>query len=574
MLDPTPYLKRELPVSDLPSLVPTELLALLNHLPGIVYTAQMSLAGTYTYTYFSQGCEAITGYSATDLLANRGELFSQLLYSGDLQHVLKALATTVTELEYRIINRDGAVRWLRQQILPLSPSGSSHLSSGRQIQGFITDITPLKQAASALNLSEAKWQALIQNSSDLISIVSATGEVIYESPSALERLLGYQLHEKVGRSCFELVHPEDIEQVNQGFAKVLSQPELPVTVQFRYRHKNGSWSYLEATATNYLHHPDIGGVVANIRDITDFKRSEHSYQSMFEYAQEGIFQTSIDGHFLSANPALAKIYGYDAPEELLAGVTDIARQLYVNPETRPELTRLILEQGMVNQFESQAYRRDGTVIWITENARAVFDEDGKLICFEGTVQDISERKQAEATIRYQAFHDLLTGLPNRMLFDDRLAQAFAQAQRSHESADIKFAVIFLDLDRFKAVNDTHGHSIGDQLLQHVSRRLQGCLRDMDTICRRGGDEFTLLIPQLTCPEQGFCIAKRILQAFQSEFMIEEHRIDVTCSMGIAFYPQDGENADLLLRHADDALYQAKQLGRNNYQSYRHQPHSR
>jgi diguanylate cyclase (GGDEF)-like protein/PAS domain S-box-containing protein len=559
------------PISYIPATVTPDLLSLLDRLPGIVFTAQMSLAGTFTYTYFSKGCEAITGYSAVDLLANRGELFSQLWYPNDLQQILTTLATAAPELEYRIVNRKGELRWLKQWVMPIATTVSADVDriSSRQVQGFITDITDLKQATLALSQSETKWRALIQNSSDIITIISATGKILYESPSALERLLGYQAHERLGQSCFELVHPEDVPHMQEAFALGLglAHPGQLVTVEFRCRHKNGSWRYLEATGTNLLDHPDISGIVVNARDISDFKRAERTYQSMFESAQEGIFQTSIDGHFLSANPALAKIYGYASPEELQTEITNIGEQLYVNPETRQHLTQLIVEQGMVNQFESQAYRRDGSIIWITENVRAVFDDDGQLICFEGTVQDISERKQAEATIRYQAFHDLLTGLPNRMLFDDRLAQAFAQAQRCQEAAEVRFAVIFLDLDRFKSVNDTHGHGVGDQLLQHVAKRLVGCLRDMDTVCRRGGDEFTLLIPQLSSQEQGFCITERILQAFQSEFMIEEHPINVTCSMGIAFYPQDGENSDLLLRHADDALYKAKQLGRNNYQRY-------
>jgi diguanylate cyclase (GGDEF)-like protein/PAS domain S-box-containing protein len=543
---------------------PARLSHLFDGLPGIIFTGQISLAGTCTYTYFSQGCLAITGYTATELLANRGEQFSQLWHPDDLSQILTALATHAPELEYRIFNRQGELRWLKQVVTVITDGDATPV---RQVQGFITDITDFKQATLALWQAETKWQSLIQQSSDLITILAADGEVLYESPAALQRLLGYEMHEKLGRSCFELIHPEDDQRVKQAFAQVLSQPETPVTVEFRYRHKNGSWRYLEVTATNFLDHAQIAGVVANTRDISDFKRAERTYRSMFEYAQEGIFQTSLEGQFLSTNPSLAKIYGYDSPAELQAAITNIAEQIYVEPDARQTLIDLMLDQGMVNQFESQVYRRDGSIIWIRENSRAVFDEDGRLVCFEGSVEDITERKKAEEMIRYQAFHDLLTGLPNRMLFDDRLAQALAHAHRHREQLDVSFAVMFLDLDRFKSINDTYGHEVGDKLLQHVAQRLQGCLREMDTVCRRGGDEFTLLISQLTNQQQGMQIANRIFQAFDSEFMIEEHRLQVACSLGVAFYPQDGEDASMLLRHADDALYQAKKSGRNRYQCY-------
>jgi diguanylate cyclase (GGDEF)-like protein/PAS domain S-box-containing protein len=538
---------------------------LLAHLPGILFAARVGQ--TCTYTYFSQGCLPITGYTAAELLANQS--FWQLCHPEDLAQVWVALTKQTPEFEYRIRNHKGDVRWLKQTLIPTD--ALPEYPGEQFIQGFIQDVTPLRQTVAALNHSETRWQALIQNSSDLISIISAQGEVLYESPSALRRLLGYDLSEKLGRSCFELIHPEDVTQVQQAFAEALACPEVPVTVEFRYRHKNGSWRYLEATGTNFLNHPEISGIVANIRDISTVKRAEQKYKSMFEYAQEGIFQTSVSGRFLSANSALAKIYGYDSPAELQAGITSIAEQLYVNPQVRQELQTLILTQGRVNQYETQVYRRDGSVIWISENARAVFDDDGQLLCFEGSVQDITERKHAEATIRYQAFHDLLTGLPNRLLFEDRLAQAFAQAQRSATATEAKFAVMYLDIDRFKTINDTYGHGIGDQLLKQVAQRLLQCLREMDTVCRRGGDEFTILVPQLTSARQGICVAKRILEALQSDFMIEAQAIQITCSLGIAFYPQDGEDPDTLLRHADDALYQAKHLGRNNYQCFGETP---
>ncbi len=193
-----------------------------------------------------------------------------------------------------------------------------------------------------------------------------------------------------------------------------------------------------------------------------------------------------------ANPALARIYGYDSPADLQAHITDIATQLYVNPHRREEFIQALTTNGTVTNFESQVYRKDGQIIWISENARAVYDAKGRLTYFEGTVVDITDRKLSENTIHYQAFHDLLTGLPNRVLFDDRLAMPLAEARRQQQ----RVGVMFLDLDRFKIINDTHGHAVGDQLLQQVAERLVQCLQETDTVARWGGDEFTVLLPMV------------------------------------------------------------------------------
>lgn len=297
--------------------------------------------------------------------------------------------------------------------------------------------------------------------------------------------------------------------------------------------------------------------------IVQSAKSEAKYRSIFENTLEGIFQSSPNGTYISANPALAKIYGYNSPTELQENLTDIANQLYVFPERRQEFVELLNQQGYVTDFESQVYRRDGQIIWISENARVVKDSEGETLYFEGTVIDITEKKLAESTIYYQAFHDLLTGLPNRVLFDDRLPLALAEARRHHDCV----AVMFLDLDRFKAINDTLGHAIGDQLLQEVAARLTSCLREVDTIARWGGDEFTILLPGLAQPGDAAIVAERIINTLKPSFDLENHHLHITTSLGIAVFPQDGADADTLLRNADAALYRAKDTGRDNYQFY-------
>ena len=189
--------------------------------------------------------------------------------------------------------------------------------------------------------------------------------------------------------------------------------------------------------------------------------------------------------------------------------------------------------------------------------------NGEIVGRVWSFRDVTERARTEDKIRYQALHDLLTGLPNRMLFNDRLALALVNAAR-HQGM---LCVMFMDLDRFKTINDTLGHNFGDQLLQDVAKRLTYCLRESDTVARWGGDEFTLLLPQIIDADEVAKIAQRILETLKAVFSLKEHQLHITNSIGIALYPHDGKDAETLLKNADVALYRAKEQGRNNYQFY-------
>jgi diguanylate cyclase (GGDEF)-like protein/PAS domain S-box-containing protein len=504
-------------------------------------------------------------------------------------------------------------------------------------------------------------------------------------------------------------------------------------------------------SVHYLPESDLIRIF--IVDVTERKRAEEArrqaeerYRLIFENAVGGIFQTSLDGYYLVANPMLARIYGYDSPEDLMRSITDIGEQLYVDPLRRIEFVRQMRERGVVRSFESQVYRKDGSIIWISEKARPMYDANGQIIGYEGTVEDISDRKRAEEelrkrdrllqsvaeaaryllaemnyekaiyqaiaqlgeaaevdtvyivenhphpnsgqaamslryawsrelleppihqphwknrlysdfnksdwygmlasgraikrtieefpvaeqslldldnilsllvvpifvigevgstfwgwmaladcqqercwsmqeestlftmaasissallrqqteeTIRYRALHDLLTDLPNRTLFNEQLSLAIPNASRQEKS----LAVMFLDLDRFKTINDTLGHTVGDRLLQSVAGRLKNCLRLGDIVARWGGDEFTILLPQIEDNEDATRAAQRIQQALDSVFTFEGHDLYITSSIGIALLDETGGDTETLIKNADTALYYAKEQGRNCYQFY-------
>ena len=294
------------------------------------------------------------------------------------------------------------------------------------------------------------------------------------------------------------------------------------------------------------------------------RQAEQQYRSIFEHATEGIFQSSQEGQFLNVNPALARIYGYGSAQELMDALSDIAFQLYVDPNRRAEFLVTMEREGVVTNFESQIYRADGEILWICENARTVPDVDGQLLCYEGTVVDITERKQAEEQLQHNALHDALTGLPNRLLLMDRLNHSLQLLKRRQA---YQFAVLCLDLDRFKVINDSLGHNMGDQLLIEIADKLMRYLRPTDTISRLGGDEFTILLDDITDPQEASRIAIRIQRELQSPIYIGGCEVVVATSIGIATSDLGYERAEDMLRDADIALYRAKAAGRSRHQVF-------
>ncbi|MDJ1182522.1 EAL domain-containing protein [Roseofilum sp. BLCC_M143] len=293
------------------------------------------------------------------------------------------------------------------------------------------------------------------------------------------------------------------------------------------------------------------------------RESELKYRSIFENVSQGIFQSSIEGRYLSVNPFLADLYGYATPQELIVQITDIANQLYVDPQRRQQLQDLIEEQSTVYNIESQVYRRDGEIIWVSETQRGVWDDRGNLLYYEGTVEDITARRLAEEQLQYNAYHDRLTGLKNRTWFIDRLKETIASYHRGEMQL---YSVLFIDLDRFKVINDSLGHWVGDDLLQRVAQRLQETLeRDLPpsmtlTLARFGGDEFAVLLGGLEHMAEATTIAQQLVDAMDTPFSMADYEFSLGASIGVTGATADYQLPDELLRDADLAMYQAKAKG--------------
>ncbi|HEY0844685.1 MAG TPA: EAL domain-containing protein [Noviherbaspirillum sp.] len=385
-------------------------------------------------------------------------------------------------------------------------------------------------------------------------------------------LTGYHPDDFIDRRvAFEdITHADDRTQVRDAIHRALAAGQR-YSIEYRIVRRDGNtrWVWEHGTGSRNARGEHVA-LEGFIQDITLRRASEQAladaerrYRRIVENAVEGIFQSTPDKGYLAVNPALARMYGYDSPQQMIAMLRDIEHQLYLDPGRRAEFLYQMNAHGQVINFESRVRHRNGNIIWISENARAVRDASGAIAFFEGTVVDITERKMHEAQIRHQATHDALTGLPNRNLLADRLQQTIHHACRNGSVA----AVAFIDLDQFKLINDSLGHPVGDELLRTVAGRLTSCMRAADTVARQGGDEFVIVLGEQRSTETVTDTVRRIVEAVAAPLVISGLELQITCSIGISLYPADGDDAATLLRNADSAMYKAKEMGRNRFEYF-------
>jgi diguanylate cyclase (GGDEF)-like protein/PAS domain S-box-containing protein len=303
-----------------------------------------------------------------------------------------------------------------------------------------------------------------------------------------------------------------------------------------------------------------------LRSRKERQDTEERYRSVISQASDIIMLVDCESrHILEANAAFQKLLGYSPEETGKLTLDDL--MLDDHPCVDWQINR-ILSEGTCFLGEQNFLAKDGKSVAVELNANLISYADQEVICM--VIRDNSERLKLEGKLTHMASHDSLTGLPNRSLFLDRLNQSLFKKERSRKM----LAVVYLDLDQFKRINDTLGHHIGDLLLKEVAIRLQACVRKADTVSRLGGDEFTLLLDDLAAPEDSVLVADKILHLFELPFTLDSHEMFVTASIGITLFPSDGDTADKLLKNADTAMYHAKEKGRNNYQFFSEQMNTR
>ncbi len=430
-----------------------------------------------------------------------------------------------------------------------------------------------RAALAALRESEARFRLLLDASPEAIFGVDTEGRCTFVNPACLA-MLGYTQEEMLGQSLHPLIH----HTYPDGRPYPKAQCHLrQSTLEGRSTHVDSEVHWRKdgtCFPVEYWSHPmyrdgKLVGAVVNFIDISErrsteeaLRESEARFRALAEQSTDWIWSVDAAGHHTYSNPRGVASLGYSldaflalTPENLLhPDDLPLYRETY-------ELARAA-RQGWHNVVLRWRHQ-DGSYRIYESNASPIFDESGTLTGFQGVDRDVTERKQAEARIEFLAHHDALTGLPNRVLLRDRFEHALATAERSRT----RVAMMFLDLDNFKVVNDTLGHAAGDQLLLTVVARLAACTRDSDTISRQGGDEFIVLLGDMPDLETVERIASKILVQLAEPVDVNGHALNATCSIGIAMYPDDGSSFDTLLQKADAAMYNAKGAGRNIYQFF-------
>ena len=459
------------------------------------------------------------------------------------------LVSAFNKMLDQIQERDQQLRLHRGQLEEQIASRTSELSLAN---------TRLKLQAAAL-----------ESAANSIVITDVNGTIVWTNP-AFSKLSGYSAAEVLGKN------PRLLQsgKTGQAFYERMWSTITSGNVwhgELVNRQKNGTLYTEEMTITPVsLHGGGITHFVAIKQDITARRQAEEAlqhaeekYRAIFEDAVIGIFQTTADGRPLSINRALARMHGYDSPEELLAEVSNVHTQLFVDPSQMQDLQRTLESDGVLRGAEVQIYHKDGTKKWVLVNLRAVRDKNGKIVVHEGTLEDITERKMAEERVEFLAYYDALTGLPNRTLLQDRITQALASARRGKN----RVALLCLDLDRFKNINDSLGHSTGDLLLREVAQRLKRWAREEDTVARVSGDEFLIALTGIKEASDASVAAERIVNGMMAEFVLEGRSFRTSCSIGISAFPEHGADKESLIKNAETAMYCAKEAGRNTFRFF-------
>jgi len=426
-----------------------------------------------------------------------------------------------------------------------------------------------RKAEAALRESEEQFSQLAHNIPQVFWITDVAHKRTLFVSSAAEKIIGRPLAEirDNPRSLVRAVHRDDRKRVHAARKMALVDG---YDVTYRIMRPDGSVRWLRDRAFPVRDADGNAHRVAGIaEDITDRRRAEAALQEseqQFRQLADNIPQVfwitdASQSEPIYLSPAFEKIAGRP-----VAQVREDPRcwidMIHHEDRQRVRNARRLAAEGRYDEV-FRIVRPDGSIRWVHDRAFPVHDSEGGVHRITGIAEDITERKHAEEQLMKLAHYDVLTSLPNRVLFYDRLKQALAQAQRNHWIV----GVLFIDVDRFKNVNDTMGHAVGDRLLQQVSERLKGTVRAGDTVGRLGGDEFAVVLSNLASAQDANLVAQKMMACFTEPFRLEGTEVYVTASIGITLYPNDSTEQDILIRNADAAMYKAKEVGRDSYQFY-------
>lgn len=507
----------------------------------------------------------ITGYTLGELI---GESADDLLVDPMVRErlpgqTLLGSGTGSEEYSIPLKTKTGEPVWVNLVAAPLPSKEVGREGS----VGLVDDITEVRNAEEELRYREQYFRVLLENSSDLITIVDLDGRILYQSLSS-ETLLGWPADKLVGHAIFDYLHPEDRQRLEAGLSAALGDGEDNASVELRFRHQSDAWRHVESVCNNLVDNPVVGGVVITSRDVTERRQAEKAlereralFQQLFRNSPDGIVILDPQDRIVDANTAFVDLFQF--PVDDLKGKP---LSEFIVPdnlmEEAEELSQQVAAQQNV-EAETVRKRQDGSEVDIAILGYPIGFADNHIGAF-AIYSDITERKAAERQLFHDASHDALTGLPNRSLLLKRLK---LDLRRSKQRPDYLFAVLFIDLDGFKGINDTLGHGAGDEVLVEVAHRLQSCLRPGDTTARLGGDEFTLILEEINEPLDAVRVAERVLAALSRPFVLAGQEETISGSIGITYSSSGYDDVDDLMRDADTAMYRAKSRGKACYEIF-------
>jgi diguanylate cyclase (GGDEF)-like protein/PAS domain S-box-containing protein len=518
--------------------------------------------------WFNRGAERIFGYRAEEVI---GQPVTVIMPERFREHCVAGLHRYLQTGEARVVGGTTELVGLRKDSseFPIEMSlGETHEDGERLFTGVIRDVTERKRAESALRESEQRFRGSFERAATGMALVGTDGRFLRVNKSLCE-ILGYTEREFLGKTFQEITHPDDLEVDLEHLRRLLVRVVRTYQTEKRYLHKDGHvvWTLLSVSVVHDEEDEPLY-FICQIQDVSErkkvekaIKESEERFRSLVQYSSDIITILDTEGTVHYVSPAVERVTGY-RPEEQV-GTNAFGS---IHPDDREQALNTFAEvlkrPGLQPPLEFRVPHKDGSWRYLEHVVNNLVDDPA----VRGVVVnswDVTERKALVEQLSYQAFHDLLTGLPNRALFMDRLEHASSRANRRGS----KVAVLFTDLDNFKVINDSLGHKAGDQLLIAVAERLKACLRPEHTAARLGGDEFTILVEDIASVGEAVQIAERIADILRPPFTLEEQEVFATVSTGIALNSTAQEQPADLLRYADLAMYRAKHRGKARYEVF-------
>jgi len=536
----------------------------LEQMPDMYY--EVDLKGSYVYVNKAY-CE-FGGYSEEELLkSNFRRIVDPALQDSIYKKFNEVFRTGQTNrgFSYRFIARDGTEKYIETSVRLLKDKDGK----ARGFSCFSRDVTERTRLEQEVQRSEEKYRTMLEQMQDGYYEVDLKGNYTFANTAAAT-ILGVPKEQLIGTNYRVLAPPDEIERVFKTYNKVYKSG-IPINA---FAHeitiKDGESIQVESSVdVRKNERGEIIGFRSVVRDVTERKRleaalslSEEKYRSILEEMEDAYYEVDLSGNFTFVNEATSRHTGYSGEELTQMNF----RQVTYEEDINPVFTSFnnVYRSGEPNKgYSHRMVKKDGTVGYVEAAISVSKDKQGAIVGFRCVSRDVTERKLLEQKLADMATHDFLTGLPNRILLNDRFQVALAQANRNN----YKLGIMSLDLDHFKEVNDTMGHAVGDQLLKAAGARLSNILRSSDTVARLGGDEFLLLLQEIHYPEDAILIAQKIIDSCKEPIQINGHQLHISTSIGIAIYPDNGEDMDTLMRKSDAAMYFSKRHGGMQYKVF-------